>query len=82
MLLSLILIDICGPLPESWAGYSYFLEIVDNYSRKVWIIALKKREDAPRALNEWRVKAELQGGAKLIAVRSDNATELKSILDQ
>lgn len=80
--LSLISIDVCGPLPESWAGYHYFLEIVDNYSRKVWTIALKRREEVPRVLNEWRVKAELQGGAKLAAVRSDNATELKAVLDQ
>lgn len=57
--LSLISIDVCGPLPTSWAGYSYFLEIVDNYSRKVWIIALKRREDALDALRQWRLKAEL-----------------------
>lgn len=50
--LSLISIDVCGPLPESWAGYRYFLEIIDNYSRKTWTIALKKRDKVPRALNE------------------------------
>jgi hypothetical protein len=80
--LALVSIDICGPLPRSHAGYTYFLVIVDNYSRKLWVIPLKRREDTPQVLQEWRVKAELQSGTKLLAVRSDNATELKAILDK
>ena len=34
-LLALISIDICGPLPASREEYTYFLKIVDNYSRKI-----------------------------------------------
>ena len=81
-ILALISIDICGQLPLSHEGHAYFLEIIDNYSRKIWTIPLKRREDAPKALREWRVKTELQSGARVMAVRSDNATELKATLDE
>ena len=81
-LLALVSIDICGPLPASQEGYIYFLEIVDKYSRKIWSIPLKKREEAPGELRKWRLKVELQSGQRLLAVRSDNATELKATLDE
>ncbi len=80
-ILALISIDICGPLPTSRLGYEYFLEIIDNYSRRTWVIPLRERSDAPAALDKWKLRAELQCSAKLQAVRSDNATELKSTLD-
>ena len=81
-ILALVSIDICGPLPLSRLGYEYFLEVIDNHSRRVWIIPLRKRSDALEALYKWKLKVELQCSVKLQAVRSDNATELKSILDE
>ena len=81
-LLALVSIDICGPLPASREGYTYFLEIVDNYSRKIWSIPLKRRDEAPGELRKWRIKVELQSAQRLLAVRSDNATELKATLDE
>ncbi len=81
-ILALISIDICGPLPLSFTGYQYFLEIVDSHSRKIWTIPLKRRDNAPQELREWRLKVELQSGAKVLAVRSDNATELRSTLNE
>ena len=80
-ILELVSIDICGPLPASRLGYEYFLEIVDNHSRRTWVIPLRKRADAPEALNKWKLKVELETGRRLQAVRCDNAKELKSILD-
>jgi len=77
-ILALVSVDICGPLPVSHGGYTYFLELVDNHSRKPWVIPLKRRSDAPEALRKWRVKTEHLSGAKLISVRSDNAAELKA----
>lgn len=82
IILALISVDICGPLPASRLKYEYFLEIVDNHSRRTWILFLRQRSDAVEALRKWKLKIELQSGAKLQAVRSDNATELKSILDE
>jgi len=81
-ILNLISVDICGPLPLSRDGYAYFLEIVDNHSRKTWTIPLKRREDAPEALRKWRLKVELQSGSQVLSVRSDNGTELKATIDE
>ena len=52
-ILNLILIDICGPLPLSYTGYSYFLKIVDNHLWRTWTILLKHQSDAPQTLKEW-----------------------------
>ena len=81
-ILALVSIDICGELPASWQGHRYFLKIIDNHSRRTWIILLKRRADAVEALRKWRLTVELKTGARLLAVRSDNALELKSILDE
>jgi len=80
-ILALISIDVCGPLPLSRLGYSYFLQVVDNYSRRSWILPIKNRTDCVEALDQWKRITELQTGAKLRAVRSDNAPELKKYID-
>ncbi|RAQ99895.1 CoA-transferase family III [Stemphylium lycopersici] len=65
--LALVSIDICGPLPISRLGFKYWLEIVDNFSRKKWTFPLRKREDAPVALQNWKIKAERKSSAQLKA---------------
>ena len=92
--LDLVSIDICGPLPVSLKGNRYFLQIVDNYSRMVWIYPVKDRKEAMEALRKWKKSVELQTEYKLIgiihegpaltlkAVRSDNAPEIKEVLDE
>jgi len=81
-ILALIFIDICEPLPLSHEGLSYFLKVEDNHSRKIWCISLKQRTDVSDALRKWKLRVKLQSGFKLLAVRSDNATELKVTLDE
>ena len=81
-ILESISMDICGPLPKSRRGYRYFIEIVDNHSRKSWVLFLRKRSDAQEVLRQWKLQVELKSGAKLISVRCDNAGELKDIVDE
>ncbi|GIZ47373.1 hypothetical protein CKM354_001046600 [Cercospora kikuchii] len=80
--LSLVSVDVCGPLPVSRLGYKWWLEIVDNFSRKKWAFPMKSREDAPSILRDWKVKAELQSGNPLQIVKSDGARELLAVLKQ
>jgi hypothetical protein len=40
-LLNLVLINICGLLPMALSGARYFLEAVDNHTRKSWIMPLR-----------------------------------------
>ena len=78
--LELVSVDICGPLPESLSGNTYFIQLVENFSRKYWVIPIKKRADAPTMLLQWRKEEETQGRT-LRAIRSDNGTELKKEFD-
>ena len=80
-LLGLISIDIAGPFPPSLTGNIYFLEIVENSTRKVWIIPMKSKDAAIEKLNQWKITTELQTGKKVQSVRSDNDTELKKLLN-
>ena len=45
--LDLISIDICGPLPPLLNSNYYFIEIVDNATRKIWSLPIAKRKNAP-----------------------------------
>ena len=81
-ILILIFIDICEKLSASWQDHRYFLKIVNNHSRKIWIILLKKRADAMKALRKWRLTIELKTEVRLLTVRNDNALKLKFILDE
>ena len=81
-ILILIFIDICEEFSASWQDYCYFLKIVNNYSRKIWIILLKKRADAMKILQKWRLTIELKIEVKLLTIRSDNALKLKFIFDE
>ena len=82
VILALISINICRPLPLSYKDYQYFLKIIDNHSWKIWSILLKHWFNTPQTLQEWWLKTELQSGAKMQAVHSDNVTELKTTLDE
>jgi hypothetical protein len=62
-------------------GYVYFLQIIDNYTRKVWSIPLKTKDEAIPRLQAWRLKQERRTGKKVVACRSDNAPKLKEVID-
>jgi hypothetical protein len=79
--LELVSLDIAGPFPTSLRGNRYFMQIIDNFTRKNWSIPLKTKGEAMTSLRSWKVKEELQTGKKVKAARSDNAPELKNVLD-
>jgi len=81
-LLGLVSIDIAGQFPLSIDGHKYFLQIVENSTRKVWSIPIETKDEAIDVLEEWRRTEELSTGKKLKAIRSDNAPELKYIIDK
>ena len=81
-ILALISWDIAGPFPMSLRRNKYLLELVDNYSRKIWSIPIKTKDQAIPELESWKAKVELQTGKKVKAARSDNAPELKQIMNQ
>src|SRR5436189_5080309 len=45
MILELVSVDACGPLPRTLRGNQYFSQIVDNATCKAWVILTKSRTD-------------------------------------
>ena len=80
-ILKLIFIDICESLFASRFDYEYFLKIVNNHFRRTWVISFRKRVDASKIFNKWKLKMKLEIERRLQTIRCDNVKKLKSILD-
>jgi len=78
--LKLIFINICGPLPNGINGSRYFLEIINNYTRKSDAIPLKTKSQTIPELSKWRKAVQCYTKYKLTIDKSDNAPELKQVL--
>jgi len=72
----LIHCDLWGPYRvPSHSGAKYFLTIVDDYSRGVWLYLLADKTEAPVHLQNFFALTERQFHRKVKTVRSDNGTE-------
>ena len=52
-ILSLVHMDLCGPLPTTIGGAKYFLVLVDDYSRFCFVYMLKHKSEAVHKIKEW-----------------------------
>ncbi|GJP71283.1 hypothetical protein CLOP_g2132 [Closterium sp. NIES-67] len=75
--LALVHMDVVGPTrAPSLSGSRYFLTIVDDHTRAVWVYPLKsKGEVAAAVLEEWMPRAQRECGHKVKVIRSDNGGE-------
>ncbi|CAH9120743.1 unnamed protein product [Cuscuta epithymum] len=74
--LELIHSDVCGPLKvQSFSGASYFVTFIDDYSRKVWVHALKTKDQVLDKFMEFQALVERQTGKKVKCIRIDNGGE-------
>ncbi|GAA0161672.1 hypothetical protein LIER_39276 [Lithospermum erythrorhizon] len=73
--------DLWGPnkLPAS-NGACYFLTIVDDYSRAVWVYLLHAKSDVFTIFRSFMAMITRQFQASVKVVRSDNGTEFKPLL--
>ena len=74
--------DTCGPFPKSISGNAYFVNLVDNATRRRWTIPVPDRKSIPERLDAWKSAVELQTDRKLKALRVDNALEFNSLLTE
>ena len=51
------------------------MNIVDNYSRKLWVFILKNKNDACASFKQWKILIENQTGKKIKRLRIDNGLE-------
>ncbi|XP_071726730.1 uncharacterized protein [Rutidosis leptorrhynchoides] len=72
----LIHLDLWGPFRvQSREGYKYFLTIVDDYSRAVWLFLVKSKEEVCDNIISFVQLLETQFNKKVKMFRSDNGTE-------
>lgn len=77
--LDLVHVDLRGPVSvRSLGGGLYFLTIVDDFTRYVWVHVLKKKSEVFDLFKQHHTLVERQTGLKLHKLRSDNGGEFCS----
>jgi hypothetical protein len=72
--------DLCGPiLPMTLGGKKYFLRLVDDKSRFMWLALLADKSGTPAALKKLQMKVEVETGRRLCVLRTDNVGEFTSV---
>lgn len=72
----LIRCNLWGPYRvQSHSGARYFITIVDDYTRIVWLFVLSTKNEVMRTIKDFVTMVEQQFAAKVKTVRSDNGTE-------
>ena len=71
--LQLIHANICGPMnTSSITGCKYFLLIVDDFNRKMWVYFLKYKSDAFSTFQKFKTLVEKESGYNIMTLRTDN----------
>jgi transposase InsO family protein len=74
--LELVHADLCGHItPKTLGGASYFLLVVDDHSRYMWVDMLKTKDQALTCFKKIKMRAQLESGNKLKALRTDRGGE-------
>jgi transposase InsO family protein len=77
--LELIHSDICGPMSEtSTNGSKYFVTFIDDFTRYVTVMFMKKRSEVLECFKKFKTIAETQTNEKIKCFRSDGGKEYLS----
>ena len=77
--LELILSDVCGTIPSTYLnGYEYYVNFIDDYSRKTWIYFLKTKNEVFRKFKEFKALIENHSERRIKTLRTDNGGEYTS----
>ncbi|WVZ57966.1 LOW QUALITY PROTEIN: hypothetical protein U9M48_008290 [Paspalum notatum var. saurae] len=72
--------DLCGPIrPATHGGRRYFLLLVDDHNRYMWLRLLTTKDQAAEAIKEIKARAEAETGKKLRLLRTDRGGEFTSM---
>jgi transposase InsO family protein len=72
--------DICGPItPVTPGGRRYFLLLVDDATRYMWVVLLASKSGASEAIKRIQAAAEKQSGRTLKVIRTNNGGEFTSL---
>nr|KAJ0208302.1 hypothetical protein LSAT_V11C500255750 [Lactuca sativa] len=77
--LELIHGDLCGPVsPPTPAGNKYFMLLVDDFSKVMWVYLLKTKDEAFQVFKNFRAKVEAETSEKVKILRTDHRGEFLS----
>ncbi|GJT83626.1 zinc finger, CCHC-type containing protein [Tanacetum coccineum] len=77
--LELLHVDLCGPItPQSIGGNRYFLLIVGDWCRYMWVYLLKSKDDALAKFKIFKSQVEMETQHKVKALRTDRGGEVNS----
>jgi transposase InsO family protein len=72
--------DLCGLVtPATPSGNNYFLLLVDDCSRYMWVAAIPSKSCATEEIKSIQARAEVEAGAKLKVLWTDRGGEFTSI---
>ena len=72
--------NLCGPItPATSGGRQYFLLLVDDYSRYMWLQLLTSKDEAAVTIKKFKTRAEAKSGKKLCVLRTDRDGEFTSV---
>jgi transposase InsO family protein len=72
--------DLCGPVtPVTPGGRRYFLLLVDDLTRYMWVVVLRSKGEAANAIRRAQAVAEAECGRKLRVLRTDNGGEFTTV---
>lgn len=79
--LELVHADLCGQItPKSIGGASFFILVVDDHSRYMWVEMLNTKDQALDCFKKIKQRAEVELGGSLKALRTDRGGEFTSNL--
>jgi hypothetical protein len=74
--LELVHRDLCGPVTSATpGGRRYFLLLVNDLSRYMWVVVLSSKGEAAHAIRRAQAAAEADCGCKLCVLRTDDGGE-------
>lgn len=74
--LKLVHSDLCGPITlATYGGQRYFLLLMDDCSRYMWLQLLMSKDEAAAAIKKFETRAEAESGKKLRVLRTDRGGE-------
>ncbi|KAL4303488.1 hypothetical protein GQ457_10G006770 [Hibiscus cannabinus] len=77
--LKLLHADVCGPIsPDTLAGNKFFLLIVDDFTRWMWVYVLTAKSDSFQAFKKFKSLMENKTGYKIGTLRTDRGGEFLS----
>ena len=77
--LELVHSDVWGPASvPSHGGLRYYVTLIDDSNRKVWVYFMKNKSDVFMTFKKWKSQVELDSSCKVKCLRSDNGGEYVS----